>query len=177
MNAAILLSAWSAAASDIYISSRFLFFLARRGHAPNFLAHLFRYPRSRRVRSSQSDSDSDRAHDSGSDAGGDSDGDSDVDTDADTDADGADDPGRQPSSARSGLRADELLGGEIAPRSKNVYVMPLASVLVSSSVGLLTFMSFQAGSADVAFSWLISVTSVASLQSWAGMLFTYIRCV
>jgi yeast amino acid transporter len=44
VNAAILVSAWSAAASDIYISSRFLFFLARRGHAPTFLATLTRFP-------------------------------------------------------------------------------------------------------------------------------------
>ena len=73
VNAAILLSAWSAAASDIYISSRFLFFLARRGHAPNFLAHLFRYPRARAVHSTQSDSDSE------ADAGSDSDSDADSD--------------------------------------------------------------------------------------------------
>jgi yeast amino acid transporter len=45
VNAAILISAWSAAASDVYISSRFLFFLAREGHAPAFLAFLTRYPR------------------------------------------------------------------------------------------------------------------------------------
>ena len=44
INATVLLSAWSAAASDIYISSRFLFFLARRGHAPKFFASLTRYP-------------------------------------------------------------------------------------------------------------------------------------
>ena len=75
VNAAILLSAWSAAASDIYISSRFLFFLARRGHAPTFLAHLFRYPRARAVHSSQSDSDSD--------GDGDSSGDEDEDSDSD----------------------------------------------------------------------------------------------
>ena len=68
VNAAILLSAWSAAASDIYISSRFLFFLARRGHAPTFLAHLFRYPRARTVHSTQSDSDSEADADSDSDS-------------------------------------------------------------------------------------------------------------
>ena len=55
--------------------------------------------------------------------------------------------------------------------------MPLASVLVSASVGLLTFLSYGAGSADTVFNWLVNVASVASLQSWAGMLFTYIRCV
>lgn len=40
----MLLSAWSAAASDVYISSRFLFFLARCRHAPQFLASLIRWP-------------------------------------------------------------------------------------------------------------------------------------
>lgn len=40
----MLLSAWSAAASDVYISSRFLFFLARCHHAPQFLASLVRHP-------------------------------------------------------------------------------------------------------------------------------------
>ena len=53
--------------------------------------------------------------------------------------------------------------------------MPLASVLVSASVGLLTFLSYGAGSANTVFNWLVNVASVASLQSWAGMLFTYIR--
>ena len=75
VNAAILLSAWSAAASDIYISSRFLFSLARRGHAPTFLAHLFRYPRARTVHSTQSDSDSEADADSDSDSDPDSDSD------------------------------------------------------------------------------------------------------
>ncbi|EJF55719.1 amino acid transporter [Dichomitus squalens LYAD-421 SS1] len=128
INAAILLSAWSAAASDIYISSRFLFFLARRGHAPTFLAHLFRYPRARAVPQSDrgSDDDSDDSE-------------------------------------------------QVLPSSQPTYVMPLASVLVSASVGLLTFLSYGAGSANTVFNWLVNVASVASLQSWAGMLFTYIR--
>ncbi|KAJ3476941.1 hypothetical protein NLI96_g10806 [Meripilus lineatus] len=44
VNAAILVSAWSAASSDIYVSSRCLFFLARRGHAPSFSGLLTKYP-------------------------------------------------------------------------------------------------------------------------------------
>lgn len=44
INAAVLISTWSAAASDIYISSRFLFFLARCKHAPHFFASLIKYP-------------------------------------------------------------------------------------------------------------------------------------
>ncbi|KAI0747493.1 amino acid transporter [Fomes fomentarius] len=158
VNAAILLSAWSAASSDIYISSRFLFFLARRGHAPSFLAHLFRYPSARRVRSSLSDSDSNTDED-----------DEETRSDSDRDSDGGHDD--------TGLRENELLGGEhVQLQPKHTYVMPLASVLVSASVGMLTFLSYKSGSsAQTVFNWLVSVASVASLQSWAGMLFTYIR--
>ncbi|KAM5541192.1 hypothetical protein V8D89_005121 [Ganoderma adspersum] len=156
VNAAILLSAWSAAASDIYISSRFLFFLARRGHAPNFLAHLFRYPRARAraVHSTQSDSDSDSkaAADSGS------------------ESDVAEIRRTEPP-----LSDEEMRGEQVLPSNQPTYVMPLASVLVSASVGLLTFLSYGTGSANTVFNWLANVASVASLQSWAGMLFTYIR--
>lgn len=61
MNAAVLVSAWSAAASDIYISSRFLFFLARRGHAPKIFASLVRYPSDpkREVRAEEEESEED----------------------------------------------------------------------------------------------------------------------
>ncbi|KAM5541211.1 hypothetical protein V8D89_005140 [Ganoderma adspersum] len=156
VNAAILLSAWSAAASDIYISSRFLFFLARRGHAPTFLAHLFRYPRARTVHSTQSDSDSEA--------------DADSDSDSDSDSDIAEHPREEPP-----LSDADLAGEQVLPSSQPTYVMPLASVLVSASVGLLTFLSYGTGSANTVFNWLANVTSVASLQSWVGMLFTYIR--
>ena len=89
VNAAILLSAWSAAASDIYISSRFLFFLSRRGHAPTFLAHLFRYPRARTVHSTLSDS-------SGSDR--------DPGSESDTDTESESEIGAPVSSLRAGFR-------------------------------------------------------------------------
>ncbi|KIM83249.1 hypothetical protein PILCRDRAFT_7206 [Piloderma croceum F 1598] len=39
-SALFILSAWSAATSDVYISSRFMYFLAKRDHAPRFLATL-----------------------------------------------------------------------------------------------------------------------------------------
>lgn len=71
----------------------------------------------------------------------------------------------------------DLAGEQVLPSNQPAYVMPLASVLVSASVGLLTFLSYGAGSANTVFNWLVNVASVASLQSWAGMLFTYIRCV
>ncbi|PIL34845.1 transporter [Ganoderma sinense ZZ0214-1] len=160
VNAAILLSAWSAAASDIYISSRFLFFLARRGHAPTFLAHLFRYPRARTVHSHSTQSDSDSENDADSDSEG----------DIDIAEVGRDD-------TDTVLSDEEMRGEQVLPSTRNqpTYVMPLASVLVSASVGLLTFLSYGAGSANTVFNWLANVASVASLQSWAGMLFTYIR--
>ncbi|KZT12242.1 amino acid transporter [Laetiporus sulphureus 93-53] len=44
INAAIVISAFSAASSDIYISSRYLFFLARQKHAPAIFAFLLRHP-------------------------------------------------------------------------------------------------------------------------------------
>ena len=75
------------------------------------------------------------------------------------------------------LTAQEIAGEQVLPSTEPTYVMPLASVLVSASVGLLTFLSYGAGSANTMFNWLVNVASVASLQSWAGMLFTYIRCV
>ncbi|PPQ94474.1 hypothetical protein CVT25_001107 [Psilocybe cyanescens] len=40
-NAAFVVSAFSAATSDVYISSRFLYYLARCGHAPRFCAAIF----------------------------------------------------------------------------------------------------------------------------------------
>ncbi|KAM5541193.1 hypothetical protein V8D89_005122 [Ganoderma adspersum] len=151
VNAAILLSAWSAAASDIYISSRFLFFLGCRGHAPNFLAHLFRYPRAHTVHSTHSDSDSEA--------------DADSDSESDIEIRRVEPP----------LSDEEMRGEQVLPSNQPTYVMPLASVLVSASVGLLTFLSYGTGSANTVFNWLANVTSVGSLQSWAGMLFTYIR--
>ena len=73
------------------------------------------------------------------------------------------------------LSDSELAGEQVLPSAQPAYVMPLASVLVSVSVGLLTFLSYGTGSANTVFNWLANVASVASLQSWVGMLFTYIR--
>ena len=170
MNATILLSAWSAAVSDIYIGSRFLFFLARRGHAPAFLAHLFRYPRPRRVRSRQEDSLLSAVDDSSASASEHDFSDSDGGASTDVDSDSA--------SARPlGLPPPAPLQARAQARAQLTYVMPIASVLVSASVGCLTFLSYHSGGAAMVFSWLVRVASVASLQSWAAMLFTYIRCV
>ena len=164
VNAAILVSAWSAAASDIYISSRFLFFLSRRGHAPAFLGYLIRYPRDLRVRSSQSDSE-DEDELEGDEPG--------EDLDASSSAGSADSLGRRGRGWEARDASPVPEGESVVPHVKPMYVLPIASVLVSASVGLLTFLSKEGGGA--AFSWLLSVASVASLQSWTGMLFTYIR--
>ncbi|KAI0775611.1 amino acid permease-domain-containing protein [Trametes elegans] len=152
VNAAILISAWSAAASDIYIGSRFLFFLARRGHAPSFLAHLFKLNHARSV----------EVHDGESTESA-----SDVENDSEIE--------EEPRRGSEPTLSDVL--GDYPPQDEkdSKYVLPLASVLVSASVGFLTFLSSAAGSAEAGFQWLVAVASVASLQSWAGMLFTYIR--
>ncbi|KAI0369433.1 hypothetical protein BV20DRAFT_968017 [Pilatotrama ljubarskyi] len=160
VNASILISAWSAAASDIYISSRFLFFLARQGHAPSFLAHLFRLKQSNVVETHGSEGEASDVSGSNSDEEGES-------------GTVYEEP-RESTSIEDGLGVaeDSLLAKDSAD---STYVLPLASVLVSASVGFLTFLSSAAGSANAAFQWLVAVASVASLQSWAGMLFTYIR--
>ncbi|RPD71596.1 hypothetical protein L226DRAFT_171196 [Lentinus tigrinus ALCF2SS1-7] len=158
-NAAILVSAWSAAASDIYIASRFLFFLARRGHAPAWLAHLYK---SRSLRPAQGRGDSDNST-STDQSGSEDDSDAESEDSHDSEQDDA------------GLRERELLGGQVTPAKKEIYVIPLASVLVTSSVGFLTLLSFGDVGANVVFQWLGNVASVASLQQWTATLFTYIR--
>ena len=58
------------------------------------------------------------------------------------------------------------------------FVLPLWAVIGTASVGLLCFLDSARGAApEEAFVWLVAVASVASLQSWAGMLYTYIRFV
>ncbi|EIW52347.1 uncharacterized protein TRAVEDRAFT_75343 [Trametes versicolor FP-101664 SS1] len=156
VNASILISAWSAAASDIYISSRFLFFLARRGHAPSFLAYLFRLNQPRTVETHGSESEATDASDANSD-----------------DEDSVVEEPRASPTIEDGLGSAE--DWDRALEKSSTYVLPLASVLVSASMGLFTFLSSASGSANTTFQWLVAVTSVASLHSWAGMLYTYIR--
>lgn len=50
VTALFLLSAWSAATADLYVSSRFLFFLAKRGHAPAIFGATLRLGPSRGVK-------------------------------------------------------------------------------------------------------------------------------
>ncbi|KAH9849492.1 amino acid permease-domain-containing protein [Lenzites betulinus] len=156
VNASILISAWSAAASDIYISSRFLFFLARRGHAPSFLAHLFRLNQTQKVETHDSASEGDASSDTS-------------DTNSDEEEGSVVEEPREPVTLEDGLGPVEEPDPMLLKNS--TYVLPLASVLFSASVGFLTFLSSAAGSPSAAFQWLVAVTSVASLQSWAGMLY------
>ncbi|GBE85477.1 Arginine permease CAN1 [Sparassis crispa] len=166
VNAALLLSAWSAACSDIYISSRFLFFLARCKHAPKFLATLIRHPYHQPAVTGDETADS-------------SDEEEDDDDRSHTDA--VEPPQISPATAdnpqeRPPLESHLLpANSPAAPQRQPFLVLPIAAVLVSSSMGLLGFLSSSGSSATTAFGWLTAVTSVASLQSWIGMLFTYIR--
>ncbi|KAJ3005030.1 hypothetical protein NUW54_g4526 [Trametes sanguinea] len=104
------------------------------------------------------------------------------------------DCGGTSSSQHDSTDVEDGLSRRAVDEKQSSYVLPLASVLFSASVGFLTFLSSAAGSANAvrdlastmiarkteivynqAFQWLVAVASVASLQSWAGMLFTYIR--
>ncbi|EKM49844.1 uncharacterized protein PHACADRAFT_214364 [Phanerochaete carnosa HHB-10118-sp] len=175
INAAVLLSAWSAAASDIYISSRFLFFLARRGHAPQLFASLVRYPRGatsdgaapqsgEEVLSSDDDDDDDDGDGDGESGGGE-------EEEEDAAEPGLDTPPTTPPTTPP-APGDDLEDGA---QKKPWFVLPLNAVLGSAAVGLLAFLNVTGPGAQTAFNWMISVTSIASLQSWAGMMFTYIR--
>ncbi|KAJ3482903.1 hypothetical protein NLI96_g6668 [Meripilus lineatus] len=204
VNAAILISTWSAATSQIYISSRFLFFLARRGHAPAIFGTLTKFP---------SDTTQDQTHQRRA---------------------GESHPTGTQRSVGSlvprdilsrTMRDDSTLGnleaGSVDGGSNNIapprpatttkgphFILPLASVLGSASVSVFCFLGLRDLSKitsegttpvsraifDVAsikvyktsqhffqalsfrtFTLLVSISSVASLQSWAGILFTYIR--
>lgn len=220
VNGAALLSAWSAAASDVYISSRFLFFLARCHHAPQIFASLIRYPSKPQQKVVQSHSDEDSG---ASDGGYGDDGDDeciDINVRArpgtpvevsDDEYFGKDEhpkPDRQhlspgitvtvtPASASTSMEDlspdapladgprddagsdanDDVEQGSTPKEKRPWFVLPLFAVLGSASVGGIAFLNIsKAGGVEV-FNWLVAVASVASLQSWAAMLFTYIRYV
>ncbi|KAI0073009.1 hypothetical protein K474DRAFT_1604052 [Panus rudis PR-1116 ss-1] len=158
VNGAVLLSAWSAAASDVYISSRFLFFLAERGHAPSIFSSLIRAHNDK----TQPRSDQNIIEESSEE---------DI-LDEDDDLDELRD--RVIHIRPSNWSSDDSVQEE---EKRKPYVLPLIAVLASSSVGLLSLLGSTGSdtSGNQAFTWLVAVASVASLQSWAGMLFTYIR--
>ncbi|THG96082.1 hypothetical protein EW026_g5681 [Hermanssonia centrifuga] len=198
VNAAILLSAWSAAASDIYISSRFLFFLARCRHAPQVFATLFRYPSEPNDAAEDAPSDEEDVMDMD---------DEDLPYTIDIRLEFAEDHAGELGAADNCYDTEDaspvdvtihsvtnsedtaLHDGGSSPvessddpeaatsrKKQPWFVLPLYAVLGSASIGLLSFLSASSTvSAESAFNWLSSVASVASLQSWAGMLFTYIR--
>ncbi|KAH8101313.1 amino acid permease-domain-containing protein [Cristinia sonorae] len=229
VNAMVLLSAWSAAASDVYISSRFMFFLARRGHAPQFLAYLLRYPYSppshpREDDISDVDSDEDdtsppeselqeqvthnlddngrrqdllpnsRSNDSI--FGRSLDLTPDIDFSLNTQFMVSHDPsrwgaeetitvGQNETASRTprAFQGDIEEGGEQSQKEP-FFVLPLNAVVASASIGLFSFLgsvnqseseSGRGNTAEDVFSWLVAAASVASMQSWIGVLFTYIR--
>lgn len=146
VNAAILLSAWSAAAADIYISSRFLYFLAKRGHAPSIFAFLTKYPTDSAQRNRTTDtSDYDSEDDMN-------------DTDSDTgnhqqEATGSSPRAQNPDgdwveNERHG--SDEETGdlpnrgiSNRAQAKRPQFVLPLAAVLGSASVSFLCFLGLR----------------------------------
>ncbi|KAJ3549374.1 hypothetical protein NM688_g5183 [Phlebia brevispora] len=191
INVAILLSAWSAAASDIYIASRFLFFLARRFHAPRIFATLIRYPYDPNRPGLREQEEEDildqeddelpppvpavygrRREDSSS-----------SNNSAECiQEDNVRSPPLTaneeyemvpiPSSSSSSVGSSDP-ESTTPPRRREWFVLPLYAVIASAAVGGLSFI--DSGHLAVVFNWLVAVASIASLQSWSGMLFTYIR--
>jgi len=198
VNASILLSAWSAAASDVYISSRFMFFLARRRHAPKFLAYLLNnpwyYTKTKKEKleadlsdddydfhQSQDDSDGDAGAYGLSDVAASEEATEEVDPEFLTDEEEDEDNYEHDEDDDDDDRPADIESTEpsIIPPRKKTFVLPLPAVVLAGLFGLLSFLgtshsSTQQG-AEAAFSWLQSVASVASLQSWAALLFVYIR--
>ncbi|OSX57087.1 hypothetical protein POSPLADRAFT_1036975 [Postia placenta MAD-698-R-SB12] len=196
INAIIMLSAFSAAASDIYIGSRFMFFLARRGHAPGFLASLIKYPQDKTSAQEVEEEDTD------------SDEEEDTDSDEEEDWHSAIESFTNANSTKHS--DEEAVQHPSFHKPSMIWTIPLASVLVSASIGLLAYTATSKSSSVVsrmstppsatattivirgatmalsthtsdtmgvseAFQILASMASVASLISWSGMLFTYIR--
>ncbi|KAI0345542.1 hypothetical protein BDW22DRAFT_1324774 [Trametopsis cervina] len=165
INAAILLSAWSAASSDIYISSRFLFFLAKNKHAPEIFSYLRRYPRPEAPPPSHDEEDSEGENRDQVSVYGD-----------EEDSEGVHVSVRSATDDGGSSRTHPNADVESQRNKKQPwFVLPLYAVLASASVGFLSFLSAGGNGAEVVFSWLSSVASIASLQSWIGMLYTYIR--
>ncbi|THH31588.1 hypothetical protein EUX98_g2586 [Antrodiella citrinella] len=206
INAAVLLSAWSAAASDVYISSRFLFFLARCHHAPQFLASLIRYP----YRRPQHVESEDELTDTESD---DEESPPVINITHESLPDFHEDPYR---TRKDNEVSFPLLGSPDAlydfwaatPESSSFSPTPQLSEMGKDEDGAVhvevvevspnasgefaresresddmeatgathSFLGSATGNtAETAFNWLVAVASVASLQSWVGILFTYIR--
>ncbi|KAJ3536378.1 hypothetical protein NM688_g6846 [Phlebia brevispora] len=150
LNAIVLVAAWSASAADLYISSRFLFFVARCEHAPAFLATLVKYPSNPRP-DPQGILETGEVVESPTELRS---------------------LGETSECASSGEWEDE----PVEPEKKPFYVLPLPCILVSASFGLLSFLSSSQGSsAAMVFKELSSATSAGSLLTWTAILFTYLR--
>ena len=123
VNAVALLAAWSASAADLYISSRFLFFLSKRRHAPAFLSSLVKYPSNKKQ--TQDEEAREEIY---------------LDTLVESPISPEESPYHRPDvSMTNGI-------GVLPSQRKPYYVLPLACVLVSASFGLLTFLSIRRGS-------------------------------
>ena len=194
MNAAILLSAWSAAASDVYISSRFLFFLAKCRHAPSFLAWLIRHPWDE----SQDDDGYETEEEDVMEV------DDDelpvIDIRREDDNESLSSPRLSSSSsnpdestalrrtiscAELGVSNYATPGVEIhitevtsdagdpvtkpAKKKAPLFVLPLAAVLVSSSVGLLSFLGTSKGSSSLAVCFMSDDTEITFHERCIGV--------
>ncbi|GJE92577.1 amino acid permease-domain-containing protein [Phanerochaete sordida] len=219
INAAVLLSAWSAAASDVYISSRFLFFLARQRHAPRMFNFLLRYPQEKEHAELEDEAIDNPTQAEMSSAPFDYSKPLSYDDDPEDTSQAPkhkltqaihvstfpvsasastldlpedeiplneepyvtqpykDEECAKPPQPRGRLSLKRWLTERWCKKDWSVFplIVPLNAVLGSASVGLLAFLNAKGTSAQAALSWMTSVASIASLLSWAGMMFTYIR--
>ncbi|KAH9813672.1 amino acid permease/ SLC12A domain-containing protein [Melampsora americana] len=62
-----------------------------------------------------------------------------------------------------------------ALKQLNSHGIPWICVLISSAMGLLSLMSVGGGGIGQLFTWLATMVSVTGLQTWVGILITYLR--
>ncbi|KDQ21231.1 hypothetical protein BOTBODRAFT_182628 [Botryobasidium botryosum FD-172 SS1] len=199
VNAAFLTSAWSAATVDMYIASRYLWFLAYRKHAPALFRRLYKSHPDPKIdtppdsatlpspppptpntaglmRATLSATQSPQLRHDEPDI---------IEAAFNVPEKGQRELGDySPEDAHDvfGTKQYDIEGGRCAsPESERGgtdavggVVIPYLSVLVSCLFGLLAYTAVGKN-ANSAFLWLSSMTSTAALLSWAAMMYTYIR--
>ncbi|KDQ21193.1 hypothetical protein BOTBODRAFT_49880 [Botryobasidium botryosum FD-172 SS1] len=197
LNAAFLMSAWSAGTVDIYVASRYLWFLAYRRHAPSFFRRLYRSrpvappntpPHSAPLPAGPPPTPYGGVMEQPDDKTSTNPGDHVKTNDLDiteilaTPYEAANCSSKERELETLEFKQHDLEGGRCASpldesdvmNNPHEIIFPWVGVLVSFLVGLAAYTSIGAD-AKKAFSWLSSMTSAAALLSWVAMMYTYIR--